>query len=219
MILLHLFLTFFKIGLFTIGGGYAMIPLIQEEVRQNHWLSSTDLIDFIAVSESTPGPFAVNIATYIRCGDGGDFWGAVCATAGVVLPSFLIILLAAKWFLSMQERPLCPGSAVWAAACRGGVDRGGGIFRLYDQLLSRRKFHCGQLDWCLHFCIGAGTVALEKAAPDPVDPILSRNGNCILYHTGAIHRLNHRKRPSRSSVWIRRDGFFCKEDGENLREN
>ena len=102
MILLHLFLTFFKIGLFTIGGGYAMIPLIQEEVLQNHWLSSTDLIDFIAVSESTPGPFAVNIATYIGAETAGIL-GAVCATAGVVLPSFLIILLVAKWFLSMQE--------------------------------------------------------------------------------------------------------------------
>ena len=62
MTLLHLFFTFFKIGLFTIGGGYAMIPLIQEEVQRNHWLQPTDLIDFIAVSESTPGPFAVNIA-------------------------------------------------------------------------------------------------------------------------------------------------------------
>ena len=95
MILLHLFLTFFKIGLFTIGGGYAMIPLIQEEVLQNHWLSFTDLIDFIAVSESTPGPFAVNIATYIGAETVGIL-GAVCATAGVVLPSFLIILLVAK---------------------------------------------------------------------------------------------------------------------------
>ena len=190
MILLHLFLTFFKIGLFTIGGGYAMIPLIQEEVLQNHWLSFTDLIDFIAVSESTPGPFAVNIATYIGAETAGVL-GAVCATVGVVLPSFLIILLVAK--------------------C--------GVLRLCDQLLSGGNLHRGQLDWCLHFCIGAGTVALEKAAPDPVDPILSRTGDCILYHTGAIHRLNHRKRPSRSSVWIRRDGFFCKEDGENLREN
>ena len=108
MILLHLFLTFFKIGLFTIGGGYAMIPLIQEEVLQNHWLSSTDLIDFIAVSESTPGPFAVNIATYIGAETAGIL-GAVCATAGVVLPSFLIILLVAKWFLSMQENRFVQG--------------------------------------------------------------------------------------------------------------
>lgn len=109
MILLHLLLTFFKIGLFTIGGGYAMIPLIQAEVQQNNWLDATDLIDFIAVSESTPGPFAVNIATYIGTETGG-FLGALCATVGVVLPSFLIILLVAKWFLSMQENRFVQGA-------------------------------------------------------------------------------------------------------------
>ena len=109
MTLLHLFFTFFKIGLFTIGGGYAMFPLIQEEVQRNHWLQPTDLIDFIAVSESTPGPFAVNIATYIGAETEG-IAGAICATAGVVLPSFLIILLVAKWFLSMQENRFVQGA-------------------------------------------------------------------------------------------------------------
>ncbi len=66
MILLDLFLTFFKIGAFTFGGGYAMLPLIQEEVAMRNWLTTNELINFIAVSESTPGPFAINIATYIR---------------------------------------------------------------------------------------------------------------------------------------------------------
>ena len=65
MIYLELFLTFFKIGLFTFGGGYAMLPLIQEEVTSRGWMELQQLIDFIAVSESTPGPFAVNIATYV----------------------------------------------------------------------------------------------------------------------------------------------------------
>ena len=65
MIYLDLLLTFFKIGAFTFGGGYAMLPLIQEEVLKKGWLSEQALVDFIAVSESTPGPFAVNIATYI----------------------------------------------------------------------------------------------------------------------------------------------------------
>ena len=97
MIYLHLFVTFFQIGLFTIGGGYAMIPMIQDEVVKNGWLTMGELVDFIAVGESTPGPFAVNIATYIGSVTGG-FFGALCATVGVVLPSFLIILLIAKWF-------------------------------------------------------------------------------------------------------------------------
>lgn len=91
----QLFITFFKIGLFTIGGGYAMIPLIKQEVVQIGWVSITDIMDFIAVSESTPGPFAVNISTFCGIGAHG-FLGALAATIGVVLPSFLIILFIAK---------------------------------------------------------------------------------------------------------------------------
>ena len=71
MILLQLFFTFFKIGLFTIGGGYAMIPLIQADVVGNGWMELEQFIDFIAVSESTPGPFAVNIATFVGSEMGG----------------------------------------------------------------------------------------------------------------------------------------------------
>lgn len=95
MIFLELFLSFFKIGLFTFGGGYAMLPLIQAEVAARSWLSPEELINFVAVSESTPGPFAVNIATYIGTETGG-IWGAICATFGVVLPSFIVILIVAK---------------------------------------------------------------------------------------------------------------------------
>lgn len=95
MIYLELFITFFKIGLFTFGGGYAMIPLITAEVQSHNWMALEDLINFIAVSESTPGPFAINISTYIGAELGGIF-GSLCATLGVVLPSFAIILIVAK---------------------------------------------------------------------------------------------------------------------------
>ena len=94
MIYFELFYIFFYIGLFTFGGGYAMIGLIQEEVIKHAWISEDALIDFIAISESTPGPFAINIATFIGSQTGGIL-GAVCATIGVVLPSFIIILLVA----------------------------------------------------------------------------------------------------------------------------
>ena len=94
MIYFELFYIFFYMGLFTFGGGYAMIGLIQEEVIKHAWISQDALIDFIAISESTPGPFAINIATFIGSQVGGIF-GAVCATLGVVLPSFIIILLVA----------------------------------------------------------------------------------------------------------------------------
>ena len=97
MIYLELFLTFFKIGAFTFGGGYAMLPLIQEAVLTKNWMEEQLLINFVAVSESTPGPFAINMATYVGSVMGGVF-GSVCATLGVVLPSFVVILLVAKFF-------------------------------------------------------------------------------------------------------------------------
>ena len=92
MILLELFWTFFKIGAFTFGGGYAMLPLIQAEVTAHGWMGAEELINFVAVSESTPGPFAVNISTFVGARLAG-IPGAVCATLGVALPSFIIILL------------------------------------------------------------------------------------------------------------------------------
>ena len=103
MTYLLLFWTFFKIGLFTIGGGYAMIPLILESVTTHGWMSSDLIIDFIAISESTPGPFAINISTFVGAEVGG-FLGAVVATLGVVLPSFIIIFLIAKFFIEKMKK-------------------------------------------------------------------------------------------------------------------
>lgn len=105
MIYLRLFWTFFKIGLFTIGGGYAMIPLINAEVIANGWLTEEMLIDFIAISESTPGAFAINIATFVGAETGG-FFGAVCTTFGVVLPSLIIIYVIAVFFRKLTEKQL-----------------------------------------------------------------------------------------------------------------
>lgn len=92
--LLILFFEFFKIGLFTFGGGYAMIPLIQEVVLSYGWLSENEFYDFIGVCESTPGPVAINMATYIGFTQQGVL-GSAFAVLGVVLPSFIIILLIA----------------------------------------------------------------------------------------------------------------------------
>ncbi len=95
MIYLQLFLTFLKIGAVSFGGGYAMIPLIQDEVITNGWLSGEQILNFIAVSESTPGPIAINMATFVGSSQAGIF-GAMFATLGVVLPSFIIILIIAS---------------------------------------------------------------------------------------------------------------------------
>ena len=108
MMYLTLLLTFMKIGAFTFGGGYAMIPLIQEEVLSHGWMTLEELINFIAVSESTPGVFAVNISTYIGMETAG-FFGAFCSTLGVVLPSFLIILIVAHCYEKFKESRLVKG--------------------------------------------------------------------------------------------------------------
>ena len=92
MIYLYLFLEFFKVGLFTFGGGYAMIPLIKEVVLSRGWMDEAHFIDMIGLSEVTPGPIAVNMATFIGSEQGGIL-GSVVATIGVVLPAFVIMLL------------------------------------------------------------------------------------------------------------------------------
>lgn len=115
MIFLQLFFTFFKIGAFTFGGGYAMLPLIQKEVVSLGWMTNETILNFIAVSESTPGPFAINMATYVGQAMGGTYglWGnllgAFSATLGVVLPSFIIILLVARFFEKFKESTVVKG--------------------------------------------------------------------------------------------------------------
>ena len=94
-LLLDLFLTFLKIGAVSFGGGYAMIPVISDEVLVHSWLTEVEILNFIAVAESTPGPVAINMATFIGASQGG-FFGAVLATLGVVLPAFIIIFIVAS---------------------------------------------------------------------------------------------------------------------------
>ena len=108
-LLIDLFLTFSKIGLFTFGGGYAMIPLIENAcVTKKGWITRDEMTDITVIAESTPGPISINCATYVGLKKKG-FWGAVASTLGVVLPSFLIILfisffidrfLEIKWIAS-----------------------------------------------------------------------------------------------------------------------
>ena len=108
MIYLKLFLTFFKIGLFTFGGGYAMLPLIEEAVAKNGWMDVSELVNFIAVSESTPGPLGVNLSTYVGCEVAGIL-GSLCATLGVVMPSFIVILIVAKCFEKFKSSKTVKG--------------------------------------------------------------------------------------------------------------
>lgn len=122
-LLWELFYTFFKIGLFTFGGGYAMLPLIQDEVVRHGWLSMHELVDFVAVAESTPGPFAVNVATYVGAETAGVL-GACMATLGVVLPSFVIILIVAKCYARFKSSRIVSGALYGLRAAVVGLIAG-----------------------------------------------------------------------------------------------
>lgn len=101
-IYLELFLVFLKIGVVSFGGGYGMISLIQQEVTSRGWLSDSELWNYIAIAESTPGPIAVNIATFVGSGQAGIL-GSLIATVGIVLPAFCIILIIATLFKNFAK--------------------------------------------------------------------------------------------------------------------
>lgn len=105
---LLLFLEFFKIGLFSFGGGYGMLPLMEETVVGRGWITSPQFFDFVGVAESTPGPIAINMATFIGASQAGIL-GSALATLGVVLPSFIIILLIAAVLKNLTDNPYFAG--------------------------------------------------------------------------------------------------------------
>jgi len=105
---LHLFFTFFKVGLFTIGGGLAALPLLQNYSERYGWVDEKMFADMIAISESTPGPIGINMATYVGLSQYG-FIGSIVATTGMVLPSLLIIYLIANFLKGFNEQPIVQG--------------------------------------------------------------------------------------------------------------
>ena len=106
MLYLQLFYTFFKIGLFGFGGGYAMLSMIQGEVVTRYeWLTPQEFTDIVAISQMTPGPIGINSATYVGFTATGSVWGSIIATLAVVLPSFILMLAISKFFLKYQKHP------------------------------------------------------------------------------------------------------------------
>lgn len=109
VVLFDLFYTFFKIGFFTFGGGYAMLPLMQREFINTHqWLTQSEFIDIIAIAEMTPGPISINAATYVGYKVAGVL-GSTFATLGLVTPSLLMILIIARLFKQFKSSPLVKG--------------------------------------------------------------------------------------------------------------
>lgn len=105
MILITLFFVFFKIGLFSVGGGLATLPFLQELVYKYGWISSEELVNMIAISESTPGPIGINAATFVGNSTAGLF-GGIIATFGLIMPSIIIIIIIAHYFSRFSEKHL-----------------------------------------------------------------------------------------------------------------
>ena len=133
MVFLQLFYTFFKIGLFGFGGGYAMLSMIQGEVVTRYgWLTAQEFTDIVAISQMTPGPIGINSATYVGYTTIADCYGtsygilgSIIATFAVVLPSFLLMLTISKFFLKYGIQWAPPGSGRSAGLSRAGIDEFG----------------------------------------------------------------------------------------------
>lgn len=111
MIYFKLFWVYFKIGLFGFGGGYAILSLIQHEVVEvNQWVTTEEFTDILAISQMTPGPVGVNSATYIGYQVTGSVWGAIVATLATVLPSFIIVILIARFFFAFRNNKWIKGA-------------------------------------------------------------------------------------------------------------
>lgn len=131
MIYLDLFLGFLKVGCFAFGGAYGAIPLIRDVIMSYGWLSDEMLTYMIAVSESTPGPIMVNLATYIGSSQAG-FLGAVIATLAVVLPSFLIILLVTALLKTALKNKYVQAVLRGLKPCVIGIVLGTGIYMVFE---------------------------------------------------------------------------------------
>lgn len=105
MIYLHLFFEFFKIGIFSFGGGYATIPFLYSLAERYGWFSSADIVNMLAISQSTPGPIGINMATFAGFKTAG-FLGSTVATLGIILPSVFVICVFARFLNKFQDKPL-----------------------------------------------------------------------------------------------------------------
>ena len=142
MIFLRLFLTFLEVGAVSFGGGYAMISLIREKVLANGWLGEEELLNMIAVAESTPGPIAVNMATFVGAEQGG-VPGAVIATLGIVLPSFVVILMIAALIRNFLKYKPVKAALSGIRPCTVGIIIATGITLMLGTLFGIRHIGGG----------------------------------------------------------------------------
>ena len=160
----RLFIDFFKIGLFTIGGGFVMLPYITKTVVDDEkWLTEEEMIDGIAVAQSLPGVVAVNTATYVGKKTKGT-GGAVAATLGVILPSFIIIILISLLLGAVRENEFVDGALIGVRACAAGLIALAGIRLGKDILKDPFSWVVAVLAFLIVTCIGLNVVYVIIAA-------------------------------------------------------
>lgn len=139
MIYLDIFITFFKIGLFSFGGGYAMLPLIQREVVSLHnWVSAKEFIDIVAISQITPGPISINSATYIGCKTAGVF-GSTVATLGVITPSIIIMIIISRFFIRFKNNKYMENAFLGLRPATIGLIAAAAILVAYDSFIDLKS--------------------------------------------------------------------------------
>ena len=189
MIYLELFLTFLQVGAFSFGGGYGMISLIRELVLSHGWLSEDELLNMIAVSESTPGPIAVNIATFVGSSQGG-IAGALLATLGVVLPSFVIILLIAALIGNLLKYKGVKAFLGGIRPCVVGLILATAVIMLLRCSLNVAAIgdavsvdYMGIVIFAILIAIAIGAKLLFRKKPSPIVMILISAGLGIIFYS------------------------------------
>jgi chromate transporter len=162
---LELVTSFFKIGLFGFGGGYAMLPLIQKEIESHNWLTAQQFVDIIAVAESTPGPVAINSATFIGYKVAG-FSGALMATIGVCLPSFFIMVILTKVVTRFNDHPIMKGLLYGIRPVVISLILLAAVFIAQTVLISPEGFL--GIDWLSVGIAILGFIALQKFKIHPI---------------------------------------------------
>jgi len=170
MIFLNLFWAFFQIGLFSIGGGYAALPLIQNQVVQLHgWLTMGEFADIITISQMTPGPIAINAASFVGIRIAG-VWGALVATFGCVLPSFLIVLLFAYLYKKYKNLRYVQGVLQTLQPAVVGLIAAAGVSIIAHALWNGElsDFSISTLDWVSVAIMGACVFLLRHYKLNPI---------------------------------------------------
>ena len=171
MIYLKLFWDFFRVSCFTFGGAYGAIPLIRDMVMGNGWISEDRFAYMIAVSESTPGPIMVNMATYIGSDQAG-FWGSLAATAGVVLPAYLVILLIAGILKTAIKHPMVQAVLQGLKPCVVGIVVATGLYMMLSNVtpLSGGSFDISGI--MITATLGGLILLVPKITKKKLSPIL-----------------------------------------------